>query len=130
MIHCPKCQTLFDPKTKWGFKKFCSRSCSNSRGPRTETFKQNARVFALANPKGWASNPSNVHGTKAIQDKWNLLRQTLKCHECSNEFTVPYSQRNRKYCSVSCSNKNKYHIKSNNKKPVILMDTEWILVLN
>lgn len=115
MINCPKCQSLFDPKTKWGLKKFCSRSCGNSR-IRTEEFKQKAREFALANPKGWAVNPTNINGTKAIKNKWHSLRQNLTCKECKKEFEVPFSQRTRKYCSVNCANKNKYHVNSNRKK--------------
>lgn len=31
MINCPKCDTPFEEKSKWGIKKFCSRSCANSR---------------------------------------------------------------------------------------------------
>ena len=115
MIHCPKCQTPFDPKTKWGLKKFCSYKCSNSR-PRTEELNQLAREYAKAHPKGWAANPSNERGTKAMRDKWTSLRQTLICKECQKEFEVPYSKRARTYCSVSCSNKNKYHENSNKKK--------------
>lgn len=118
MIHCPKCQSLFDPKTKWGFKKFCSRSCGNSR-VRTEEFKQKAREFSLANPKGWATNPTNINGAKASKEKWNALRQTLRCKECQKQFEVPYSQRNRKYCSIDCANKNKYHVNSNRKKTCV-----------
>jgi hypothetical protein len=30
-INCPKCNSLFDNYSKWGFKKFCSRTCANSR---------------------------------------------------------------------------------------------------
>jgi len=39
MKPCPKCQTLFEPKVEWGIKKFCSKKCANSRGPRSEEFK-------------------------------------------------------------------------------------------
>jgi len=38
MMNCPKCNSLFDEKSKWGIKKFCSRSCANSR-IRTEEIK-------------------------------------------------------------------------------------------
>ena len=31
ITNCPKCGTEFENKTKWGTRKFCSRSCSNSR---------------------------------------------------------------------------------------------------
>jgi len=31
MIHCPKCNALFDEKGKWGVNTFCSQVCANSR---------------------------------------------------------------------------------------------------
>lgn len=116
MIPCPKCQTPFNPTTTYGgIKKFCSRSCANSRGPRTEEFKQQNRERALANPKGWALNPTNINGSLAIKAKWDLLKTSITCKECSISFEVPYGKRTQKYCSVSCSNKNKYHQNSSRK---------------
>lgn len=106
MINCPKCQTLFDPKGKWGNKKFCSRTCANSRGPRTEEFKQKNREFALANPKGWAVDPKKFNNTS---DRWAKLRTTLVCAECKNSFEVAYSKRKQKYCSILCASKNRFH---------------------
>ena len=111
---CPKCNNLHETS---GI--FCSRSCANSRGARNEEFKKQARDFALANPRGWAvngrrSNP-NV-ATAAAKAKWAKLRLTLLCKECGSAFDVTQSGRFRKYCSVLCSNKNKYHINSNKKK--------------
>jgi len=118
MINCPKCQKLFEPKTIWGSRKFCSRSCGNSR-IRTDEFKKKARQFALANPKGWAANP-NAHKKSGTENptykKWEKFRSSIICKECSKIFEVPYSKRDRKYCSVTCSNKNKYHVNSNRKK--------------
>jgi hypothetical protein len=117
---CPKCGT---EHTKDGT--FCSRSCGNSR-VRTEEFKQNLSKWAKANPRGFVVNPifntANLRpelGAAANKKKWDLLRQTLRCKECQKEFEVPYSQRNRKYCSIECSNKNKYHVNSNRKKTCI-----------
>jgi hypothetical protein len=107
---CPKCGI---EHTKNGT--FCSRKCGNSR-IRTEEFNQKIREFALSNPKGWAKNPSNFHGSQGNKEKWNKLRQSKICLECKNIFDVAYSQRHRKYCSVDCSNQNKYHINSNRKK--------------
>jgi len=106
MINCPKCQTLFDPKGRWGNKKFCSRSCANSRGPRTDEFKQQNRAFALANPKGWAVDPKKYNTTS---ERWAKLQQNIECAECKKMFTVAYSNRARKYCSIPCANKNKFH---------------------
>ena len=31
MANCPKCNGIFEPKGKWGVRKFCSSSCANSR---------------------------------------------------------------------------------------------------
>lgn len=114
---CPKCA---DEHTKDG--KFCSRSCGNSR-IRTEEFKEKIRVWAKANPRGWAVDPklnlNNLRpnlGAQAVKTKWSKLRQKITCKECNIEFEVAYSARNRKYCSVECSNKNKYHTNSNRKK--------------
>lgn len=106
MINCPKCQTLFDPKTKWGYKKFCSRTCGNSRGPRSDEFKQRNRELALANPKGWALDPKKYNTTSA---RWAKQRKSIECAECKKIFEVAHSARTRKYCSVACANKNKFH---------------------
>lgn len=40
MKNCLKCGSEFDPYSKWGERKYCSKKCSNSRGPRTEEFKK------------------------------------------------------------------------------------------
>lgn len=111
--NCPKCGT---EHTNNGV--FCSRKCSNSR-VRSEEFKKKLSEWAKENPRGFVinQNPNNQFlGAKAIREKWNSLRQTIVCKECQKEFEVAYSNRSRKYCSVECSNKNKYHINSNRKK--------------
>jgi hypothetical protein len=42
--NCPKCGKEFNAYNKWrGELKTCSRSCANSRGPRTEEFKQKVK---------------------------------------------------------------------------------------
>ena len=106
MINCPKCKTSFNPKGKWGIKKFCSRTCANSRGPRSEEFKRKNSEYAKANPAGWAVNPGAFNTTT---ERWAKLRQSIECVECKKLFEVAYSKRKRKYCSVNCTNKNKYH---------------------
>ncbi len=40
IVKCPNCSSEFENVGKWSTKKFCSRKCSNSRGPRTEIFKR------------------------------------------------------------------------------------------
>jgi endogenous inhibitor of DNA gyrase (YacG/DUF329 family) len=118
MIYCPKCQTPFNPTGKWGLKKFCSKKCANSR-TRSDAFKKHARKLALAKPSGWAAtsfNRKKVGTENGNYKKWLNLRSTVNCKECSVLFEVAYSKRHRKYCSVLCSNKNKYHLNSNRKK--------------
>lgn len=39
MINCPRCGNEFNNYSKWGEKKFCSRSCANSR-EQTQKIKQ------------------------------------------------------------------------------------------
>lgn len=112
---CPKCKTQHNKDGK-----FCSRSCGNSR-IRSEEFKRQRSEWAKANPRGFVANPvpgkpPTTLGALAIKAKWDALRPTLVCRECQIKFEVPYSQRNRKYCSIACSNKNKYHVNSNRKK--------------
>jgi len=42
----------------------------------------------------------------------DILENTF-CAECNNSFTYKYSSSNWKYCSIDCTNKNKYHPNSN-----------------
>ena len=103
---CPKCDT---PHLKDGV--FCSRGCANVR-IRTEEFKQQRSEYALANPSGWATNPKAYNNTS---ERWAKKRLTLACLDCKKLFEVPFSQRHRKYCSIDCTNKNKYHPNSTKK---------------
>jgi hypothetical protein len=49
---CPRCQKDFDDYSQWGAKKFCSKSCASSRGPRSEDFKVKVRkkLIGVASP--------------------------------------------------------------------------------
>ena len=40
---CPKCNTEFDNYSKWGAKKYCSRSCANSR-EQTASMRESKRL--------------------------------------------------------------------------------------
>ena len=84
MKSCPKCNSSH---TKTG--KYCSRSCANSRGPRTEEFKTQVRS-ALADFVPWNKGISNVQ----------LIPQS--CIICGTTFSKKYSK--KKTCSISCKN--------------------------
>jgi hypothetical protein len=78
MKECPKCSIEHNKPGK-----FCSRSCANSRGPRTEDFK--ARVSA------------KLKGHEAA----NYNRRPIDCLNCST--TVYVNQKStRKFCSKKC----------------------------
>lgn len=51
IVNCPKCTTEFDNIGKASIKKFCSRKCSNSRGPRTDEFKRNLSEKLKSRPR-------------------------------------------------------------------------------
>jgi len=89
-ISCKKCDKSFDVTYNEGNKKhkvFCSRECSNSRGPRTEEFKK--RVSKALRGREYKS-PSII------------LR--CVCEECSIEFQTT-ENRQRRCCSRSCTGK-------------------------
>lgn len=93
MKRCPKCNTEFDSYSKWGEKKFCSRTCANSRLISSDHKK--AVSEKLKGRKGHSNNKGLVL----------VPRITKKCLECGNEFTIRMTE-TKKYCSADCSSKN------------------------
>ena len=85
---CPKCNK--DHK-KPG--KFCSRTCANSRGPRTNDFKNQVRLKL----KGVPLKTETVEKMKSA--KSHKLKLIKKCPICGNIF-----QTNYKTCSRVCRN--------------------------
>lgn len=85
MKHCPKCNNLH---SKLGL--FCSRTCANSRGPRTEEFKRKVSQKLLGR-KGFNKN----------KGKFLVERINKKCPQCQKDFLTTLSE-NRKYCSNAC----------------------------
>lgn len=45
---CPRCNTEFDNYSKWGTKKYCSRSCANSREQTSEIRKRKSLKLSIA----------------------------------------------------------------------------------
>jgi endogenous inhibitor of DNA gyrase (YacG/DUF329 family) len=80
---CPKCNVIHE---KSGI--FCSRSCANSRGPRTEEFKNKVR------------------------EKITLPRNKTFCIECGIEFTQKRSHNEQKFCSKRCVSLKNNRLKS------------------
>jgi hypothetical protein len=96
IIICPKCNTEFDNYSKYGLKKFCTRKCANSRGPRTEEFKQIVREKQT----GKKMPLSGI--IKAILTKGQTVHKQSSvntiCVVCNNDTGSKY----RKTCSTNC----------------------------
>lgn len=80
MSICPKCQSLHE---KPGI--FCSRKCGNSRGPRTEDFKQKVRKKLIGR-----KNPRQCH--------LKLERIFIKCIICQLEFKIKINESHKQTC--------------------------------
>lgn len=88
MKTCPKCNNIH---SKDGT--FCSRSCANSRGPRSLEFK-NIVSNKLSGRKGHNVNKGKIF----------VERITANCQDCGKEFQFLKTQ-SRKFCSILCRNK-------------------------
>lgn len=86
MKTCPKCSIEHN---KIGL--FCSRSCANSRGPRTEEFK-----ISVSNKLSGKTGLPNVN-----KGKYLVERTLVNCLTCNTEFKTKVSEPH-KYCSNVC----------------------------
>jgi hypothetical protein len=89
---CPKCNSEFNAQSKWGLKKFCSRSCANSRGPRTDDFKDKVRTQLTGRTR---DIPNATKGKRFVE------YLTKQCLCCGIEFSTRETE-DRKYCSNDC----------------------------
>jgi len=79
---CPKCKEFFEVDNNRKYKKiFCSRSCSNSRGPRSKEFK------------------------KAVSLKLKKPRNILICENCKGNFICKktHMETTARFCSTKCA---------------------------
>lgn len=84
---CPKCNSKHNKDGT-----FCSRSCANSRGPRSAEFKEH-----ISNaPTGRIGHPSIMKGIKTAE------YEIRKCPHCLIEFSVRKSNK-KLYCSHTCA---------------------------
>lgn len=93
IMSCNKCQKEFSVKEKEKLHPekeiyFCSRSCANSRGPRSEDFKEKVR--------------------KKLSGRILSERIIKACQGCNNEFIVSSKHPHQKCCSIKCSKKYRY----------------------
>lgn len=86
MKNCPKCGSEHN---KFGL--FCSRSCANSRGPRTDAFKKQVSE-KLTGKKG---HPNPLRGKHLVE------RVIKSCMNCGLQFET-LLKKPGKYCSNNC----------------------------
>lgn len=88
---CPKCQTLHNLNGV-----YCSRSCANSRGPRTKEFKE--QVSAKLKGKNFHTEESIINGilSKGLTPSSN--KPNMTCIICHNNTNTKH----RKTCSKEC----------------------------
>jgi len=85
-MKCERCGKPHDGS--FGSGRFCSRECANSRGPRSDDFKQKVRE-KLVGRTGWR---------KGIL---SAPRAKIKCKTCGVEF-IAKEKEHRQYCSQEC----------------------------
>jgi len=93
-MNCEKCNKPHDGT--YGTGRFCSRSCANSRGPRTQEFKDAVSKKLKGVPTGRSPLNKGKFKVKAI------VYETRKCVGCGIEFTVKPTSVNL-YCSPKCN---------------------------
>jgi hypothetical protein len=95
-MNCEKCGE--EHTGIFGSGRFCSRKCSNSRGPRTEEFKKSVSK-KLKGRKGHRSNLGKKYTRGSIVE-----RETRIC-KCGESFVEKITTK-RKFCSSECRYKN------------------------
>lgn len=120
---CEKCETEFEAYSKWGEKRFCSKGCSNSRGPRSEAFK----ASVSSSLKGRTRKRSPCY------DYTQIKRTT--CVVCDNSFWYSSPKGIYKFrctCSDECylksKRKNAKGIKSHEYSGISL-DSNWEVIV-
>lgn len=89
MKTCPKCRKLHETNGR-----FCSRSCANSRGPRTEDFK--AKVRAKLN--GRKATKESIEKYRKTREINGTFRKKIPCPVCGTVI----EKKERKTCSKEC----------------------------
>lgn len=104
---CPKCNNEFDAYSIHGNKKFCSRSCANSRGPRDEQFK----IAVRTKLKEYVQPAERIARIKQTQlrnaQNAGVFQKEVSCEYCNNKL-LRYERRTGKFfCSIE--HRREYH---------------------
>lgn len=91
---CPKCGTQHE---KTGI--YCSRACANSRGKRTDEFKEAVRAKLIGKVQT-VERKLKTSGEKNGSWKGGVTKNSHICDECLVSYITPY--KTSKYCSQLC----------------------------
>jgi hypothetical protein len=81
IIQCPKCKISFDNYSKWGSKKFCSRSCANSH---TVSDTHRKKLLDTISKKTTIKNQSGEHARRI---RWNFDGPNTKIYLCICKYS-------------------------------------------
>lgn len=95
-MKCKKCGKEFEPKK--GLKSYCSLSCRNSRGPRSDEVKRKISDAVKLNPNVYIGAK---RGGKRTAELTRKNRIQIKCLFCGTLFHV-IDGKESKYCSKTC----------------------------
>jgi len=98
---CPKCSKDFDSYSKWGEKKFCSRSCANSRTFTEESKKKKSKAlkgrklsFNINDKESWIAKIKETALQKYLSTPFEDLG-------IENKRRRVFEEQN--YCCANCS---------------------------
>lgn len=97
---CPKCSKDFDSYSKWGEKKFCSRSCANSRTFSEESKKKKSKAlkgrkssFSIEDKESWIAKIKETALQKYLSTPFDDLGVENKRRRVFEE---------QNYCCANC----------------------------
>jgi len=96
MYRCERCK--IECVVSYGTERFCSRACANTRERSLEV-----RLKISNSVKTCEAMREGRIQHKGVQHK---KRTTLTCQICESTFDVTRNNLRRKFCSISCANKN------------------------
>jgi hypothetical protein len=95
---CLKCNKVFNAYSKWGTKSYCSKSCANSRGPRSIEFKKRMKELYT----GVQKDPTAIkRGVQTKIERGIIKRNSTVCAVCGSTKNKP----KLKTCSRECFKK-------------------------
>lgn len=108
-LTCETCKSEFTVAYRFRTRKYCGQKCMGKS--HSKSMKKRVIKTCLKCNKEFDVIPYRKDDAKYCSYECFLSTRetqqpdvTLKCEYCSNDFVVPYPNRNRRFCSKSCAN--------------------------